>query len=144
MSAKALSIAAEIRDELAKRFATVSAVGADAILIGTGAAGSQSATVKVIDAAAPTGAVDGIGLQQRTYGTPVVVQVVVETSGSANVAVLNSLNLLTLLGSLSFRGSRIELYMSANGDDPVAAEIVAGNLKATFDPNLKYKLQAEI
>ena len=147
MSAKSLSFAAELRDDLARRFATISAVGFDAsanptILIGSGAAGSQSAFIRVIDFQ-PLG-VDGIGLTQRAYGNPVVVQVVLETSTIANTPLLLGANLLPLLGELGVRGARVELYMSANTNAVEVSDIVSGNLKATFDPDMKNKLQSQI
>lgn len=147
MSAKSLSFAAELRDDLARRFATVSSVGFDAsanptILIGAGTAGSQSAFIRVIDFQ-PLG-VDGIGLAQRAYGTPLVVQVVLETSTIANVSLLTGANILPLLAELGVRGARVELYMSANTNAPEVSDIITANLRATFDPDMKNKLQSQI
>lgn len=147
MSAKALSFAAELRDDLARRFATVSAVGFDAngnptILIGAGTAGTQSAFLRVTDFA-PLGT-DGIGLAQRAYGNPLVVQLVLETSTIANTPLLTGANALPLLAELGVRGARVELYMCANTNAPEVSDITSGNLKATFDPDLKNKLQSQI
>jgi hypothetical protein len=142
MSAKSLNFAAELRDVLAKRFATVSAVAFDTdgepyFTIGAGTAGSQSALVKV-KTFLPLG-VDSLGLAARGY-TPVVTQLVLETSSVANVALLTEANELALVGELGHRGSRLEMYLSANGTAPALSGITSGNLKATFDPDLKYRL----
>lgn len=146
MSAKSQSLAAEIRDALAKRFSTISALSFDSdgepyLLIGAGTAGSQSAIVKV-KGLAPLGT-DALGLSPRSY-SPCIVQVVLETSTIANVALMTEINELALLGELAHRGAQIQLYMSANANAVDVSDISAGNLKATFDPDLKYKTMSSI
>jgi len=147
MSAKALSVAAELQNDLSRRFATVSAVtfdtdGGALIRVGTAGAGNQTALVKVVDIA-PLGS-DAIGLAARNYGNPLVIQVVLETSSIANVALMTEANKVALLGAAFHRGSRVELYMSANGNATGPEDIVSGNLKATFEPEQKYKTMSSI
>jgi len=142
MSAKSLNEAQEAQNALSKRFATVGAVSFDTdgepyFLIGAGTAGTQSAIVKY-KTYQPLG-VDGVGLTPRAF-TPVTCQVVLETSTIANTPLLTGANDIALLGELAHRGNRIELYMTANTTAVSTAGITTANLKATFDPDLKYKL----
>jgi hypothetical protein len=140
-SYKSQALAAEIRDALAKRFTTVSAVrfdtdGSPYVLVGAGTAGSQSAIVK-ISAEQPLG-VDGFGLTPQAF-TPHVAQVVLETSTIANVALMTEANKLALLGEVEKFGTKIELYMSANTNAVGTEDIVSGNLKATWEMSLKWR-----
>lgn len=142
MSAKSLNEAQEAQNALSRRFATISAVQFDAdgepfFSIGAGTAGSQSAIIKY--KTYPPLGVDAIGNTPRAF-TPVTCQVVLETSTIANVALLTEINELALVGELSHRGNRLELYMTANTVAVTVGGITSGNLKATFDPDLKYKL----
>lgn len=146
MSARSQSFAAELQNVLARRFATVSSLSFDTdgepyLLIGAGTAGSQSAIVKV-KTYAPLG-VNVIGLAATAFA-PLVTQIVLETSTIANVPLLIQSNVLALLGELGHRGARQELYMTANTVAVTVGAIIAGNLKATFDPDLQYKLMDSI
>ena len=147
MSAKALSFAAELQNDLSRRFSTVSAVSFDTdglplIRVGTAGAGNQTALIKVADIA-PLGT-NIIGQAAANYGGPLVVQVVLETSATANLALMTEANELALLGAVIHRGARVELYMSANGNATGPEDIVSGNLKGTFDPELKYRTMVSI
>lgn len=140
-SYKSQALAAELRDALAKRFATVSDVrfdtdGSPYVIVGAGTAGSQSALVKV-SAEQPLG-VDGLGLTPRAF-TPHVMQVVLETSTLANVALMTEANKLALMGEVEKFGTKIELYMSANTNAVDPTDIVSGNLKATWEMALKWR-----
>lgn len=140
-SYKSQAIAAELRDALAKRFATVSSVlfdtdGSPYVVVGAGGAGSQSALVK-ISAEQPLG-VDGLGLTPRAF-TPHVAQVVFETSTIAGVALLTEANKLAFLGEVEKYGTKIELYMSANGNAVDPTDITSINLKATWEISLKWR-----
>jgi hypothetical protein len=144
MSAKALSLAAELRDDLARRFTLVSNVLFDTdgqpyiqVSQGTMVAGQQAAVVKIAQIA-PLGT-DAIGLTARNYGHPLRIQAVVETSTIANVPLMTGANLLTLLADLALRGVRMELYMSANANAVGPEDILPANLRTTFDPDLKYR-----
>jgi hypothetical protein len=150
MSAKALSLANDIRDELVKRFSGVLTVGAvqfdtdllPYVLVGAGTAGSQSALLKIADIL-PVG-FNAIGQAAVSYGNPCKIQAVLETSAVSNVPLLTGANITQLLGMLAHRGSRIELYQSANGTAVAIAQITSGNLKTTFEPDLKYKTTSQI
>ncbi len=138
---KSQALAAELRDALAKRFATVSDVkfdtdGSPYVLVGAGTAGSQSALVK-ISGEQPLG-VDGLGLTPRSF-SPHVAQVVLETSTIANVALMTEANKLAFLGEVEKFGTKIELYMSANGNAVDPTDISSGNLKATWELHLKWR-----
>jgi len=140
-SYKSQALAAELRDALLKRFATVSAIlfdtdGSPYLLVGAGTAGSQSALVKV-SAEQPLG-VDGLGMTPRAF-SPHVMQVVLETSTIANVALMTEANKLALMGEVEKWGTKIELYMSANTNAVGPEDIVSGNLKATWEIALKWR-----
>lgn len=144
MSAKALSVASELRDDLARRFTLVSGILFDTdgmpyinVSQGTMAAGQQAACVKVADIA--NFGTDSIGGAAKNYGHPIQIQVVLETSSVANLALMTEANELALLGAVLFRGQRVQLYMSANTNAVDPADITTGNLKATFDADQKYK-----
>lgn len=149
MSAKAQSLAAELQNELAKRFTTITAVQQDTdglpwFQVGTAGAGQQTAVVKVQDFDVSLWK-DGIGQNQRVYGAPVKIQVVLEQiAGNTGTAILTAANALLLMGTLMHRGSRIELYMSANANSVDTTDITSGNLKQTFDPDPKYRLMSQI
>lgn|SRR5574343_315488 len=140
-SYKSQALAAELRDALAKRFPTVSDIlfagdGSPYVLVGAGTAGSQSAIVKV-SAEQPLG-VDGLGLTPRAF-SPHVMQVVLETSTIANVGLMTEANKLALLGEVEKFGTKVELYMSANTNAVDPTDITSGNLKATWEPHLKWR-----
>jgi hypothetical protein len=140
-SYKSQALAAELRDALLKRFATVSAVlfdtdGSPYVIVGAGTAGSQSALVKV-SAEQPLG-VDGLGLTPRAF-SPHVMQVVLETSTIADVALMTEANKLALMGEVEKWGTKIQLYMSANTNAVGPEDITSGNLKATWELHLKWR-----
>lgn len=141
ISSKSLVLAAELKDNLEKRFAVVSQSfdtdGAPLILVGDGTAGSQSMLVKVKQFD-PIGT-NAIGQSVQGY-SPHICQVVLETSTIANVALMTEANEIAALGEVLKLGTRVELYMSANGNAVDASDIISGNLKATWDADLKYKL----
>jgi hypothetical protein len=138
MSAKAIEQCREIRTDLAGRFATVGGVEFDVngmpyFLVGTGVAGTQSATVKVQDYRI-AGSLDIIGHPQTGYGNPVLVQVC-EESG-----ILTAVSKLALLATLGLRGAKIETYVVAAGVAPLNAGIIPANLVASWSPVRKYGL----
>ena len=145
MSAKALSTAAELRDDLARRWTTVSAVQFDTDGLpyitctqGTLVAGQQQMLIKVADIA-PLGT-NAIGQAQPSYGVPIQIQVVMEASATAGVALLTEANKILGLGPVNHRGERVQIWLSANGAAPTTTTLQTGtNLKATFDPDQKYK-----
>lgn len=147
-SAKANVLAAELKDRLARRFSLVSDVlfdtdGAPYLNVsqGTMAAGQQAAVVKVI-AEQPLG-VDGLGLTPRAF-TPHRMQIVLETSSIANVALMTEANKLQLVGEVTHFGTKTELYMSANGNAVDPSDISSANLKLSWDPDLKWRSLSSI
>jgi hypothetical protein len=149
-SAKALSMAQEIRSALVQRgVSTVGEVSLDAsdsnaayILVGAGTAGSQSALIKVRESS-PLGS-DIVGNSAVGYAQ-VVCQIALEASsvGATNPE-LTIVNLLPLIGELVMRGSRVEVYGTA---DATAVTTLIGatmsGLKATFDPSVQFRLMAQ-
>lgn len=147
-SYKANALAYELQNRLARQFTTVSAVAFDTdgapyltVTNGTLVAGQQAALVKVI-AEQPLG-VDGLGLTPRAF-TPHRMQVVLETSSVANVALMTEANKLLLMGEVTHFGVKTELYLTANGTAVSTAGIAAAGLKATFDPDMKWKSMSSI
>ena len=134
MSSKAIELSLSLSASLRKRgFAAVDAFdtnGLPVINVGTMSIGSQSVFIRTQPIASI--GTDSLGLTQRSFG-PHVIQCVVETSTIANVALLTEINKLPIMAEVMVRGTRVELYMSANGNAPDVADITSGNLKATWD-----------
>lgn len=135
---KALSTARQLREDLAIRLSALGAVAAfdttdDAnplVLLGTQTVGQQNAIVRVKSQV--TAEKTSLGLAQRVY-SPHIIQVLVEASATADVAILNIKNLMLLLGEVMKHGVKVELYMSANTTVVAVAEITAANLKQSWD-----------
>jgi hypothetical protein len=135
-SYKMASLARQLTEDLGLRLPSLGAVqGVDSsgnatVTLGTLGAGNQCAFVRLQEQASIQ--TDGLGLAQRSYG-PHVIQVVVETSTIANVALLTEANKLKFLGECLKHGVKVELYMTANTTAPSVSGIAAANLKATWD-----------
>lgn len=130
------SLARQLAEDLGLRLKALGvATGVDSsgnptVSVGAMTAGSQSAFVRVLDQASIQ--VDSLGLPQRSFG-PHVVQIVLETSTIATVALMTEANKLKLVGELLKHGAKVELYLTANLTAPSVAGIAAGNLIATWD-----------
>jgi hypothetical protein len=141
-SAKSLSLASELRDALARRTTlTVSGIGFDTdggawLRVGTAGAGNQTAVIKCKEVA-PVGS-DIVGNAARGYAQHVM-QVVLETSTVANVALLTEANKIAIMGEVFRRGTRVELYLSAN-TNATGLEDITGTPAATWEPDLQYRL----
>lgn len=142
-TAKSLALLLELRDRLARR--TTLAMGDVAFdtdecpyfLVGTGVAASQSMLVKA-SGIQPVGK-DGIGLDARAF-TPSVLQVVLEASGTdTGSPLMTGANLIPLLGEVFRQGTRVELYLSANGSTTVVGDIT-GTPVAVWEADLQYRL----
>jgi hypothetical protein len=147
MSSKAFKHAEALRADFAQRFATVSGLISDVngqayFLVGAGTAGTQSCIVKVQDFV-PAG-FDGVGHPAASYGCPVTVQICEECSTIAATPLLTGANQAIVMGVASSIGARVELYMTANTVIVSNAAIVVGNLVATYDPSLQYKMQSSM
>lgn len=133
-----LMFATRLASDLQRRGFTVAqgvvaADGAPSILVGAGTAGSQSAFIKIATYAG--GSLNAVGLALNSP-SPIVVQLVIETSTITNVGLLTAANLLPIVTESVKPGARVELYMSANTTAPSVAGIAVGNLKLTLDPSL--------
>lgn len=135
-SYKMVSTARQITEDLGIRLKTLGAVqSVDAsanatVTLGTLAAGNQCAFIRCMEQASIQ--TDGLGLAQRSYG-PHVIQLVLETSTIAAVALMTQANSTKLFGELLKHGVKLEVYMTANTTVPSVSGITAGNLVATFD-----------
>ncbi|WNM70325.1 hypothetical protein [Myxococcus phage Mx1] len=132
---KATVIARQLAEDFKIRSGLVVTTGLDAdanplIKVGAQTAGSQSALIRLKQVESIQ--TDGIGLPQRVY-TPHVIQVVLETSTIANVPLFTIANLSRLMLDVTKFSTKVEIYMSANGNSVGVEDIVAANLKVTLD-----------
>lgn len=144
MSKKAQALASAIASELALRLkaaglAVVEDIAADLmplVKVGPQTAGSKSALIKVLPQDWPT-AKDILGLTGQIFG-PHRIQIVLESNASAGAgADIHAMDtLLPILAVCVLKGTRLEVYQSANGNAVGVEDIVSGNLKATFDGQL--------
>jgi hypothetical protein len=146
MAAKQVELALSLSQSLTRRgFVCVNGFdtnGLPTIALGTQSAGQQAAFIRV--EAVPSIGTDSLGLTQRAFG-PHVIQVVLETSSVANVALLLESNKLPIMGEILGRGTRVELYLSSNGTAVAIGQIVSANLKATWDGfNLEFGVMAAV
>lgn len=142
MSYKSQATAAQLVDLLKPLFSDARDAGFDTdglplVRVGAGTAGTQSALLKIKDL--PQIGKDSLGLAQETF-TPEVVQVVLEESTIANVALMTEANKAQLLNKVLGLGcSKVELFMSANTNAVGPEDLVSGNLKAEIWGDLKYR-----
>lgn len=142
MSYKSNVTAQQLVEKLLRYFSDARSAGFDTdnmplVRVGAGTAGSQSALLKVKDL--PQIGKDAIGLSQETF-CPEVIQIVLETSTIANVALMTMANVGKLLNeTLGIGASKVEIYMSANGNTVGEEDIVSGNLKAELWADLKWR-----
>ena len=116
--------------------------GNPTLAIGSGAAGSQSAFVRVqpqavapVYVGGPGPVTDALGITQNTYG-PHQVQLVLESSAVAGQALMSAANVFQIVGTLISFGASTELYLSAN-TVAVSAAGITGVPASTFD-SLQY------
>jgi hypothetical protein len=96
---------------------------------GTPAAGEQSMFVRIIPM--PTLGTDAVGGAQQSFG-PHIAQVVMEaTVADAALAIVKDVHRLRLFGVLLKMGTRVEVYVRANGGAPVVGDIT-GTPTAVF------------
>jgi hypothetical protein len=134
---KAIALARQLAENISLRTGLAVVSGFDSsgnpiITVGPATIGSQSAFIRVKQDYDPALETDGIGNTQRRY-TPHVIQLVLETSSVANVALMTTVNLTRLMRDLDDAGTKIEVYMSANGNAVDVSDITSTNLKATID-----------
>lgn len=145
MSYKAEAIAHESAANLKLRVSltiTEGTQGTDpTLLIGAAAAGSTGAFVKIIASPTPL-AFDILGLA-TVVPSPCVTQIAFEANpaGGAGADVNTYATILPILGEFVSRGTRVEIYLSANGTAPSNAAIT-GVPVASFDISAQYKATA--
>lgn len=144
---KALAMAEELVSELKQRQSALAVVmsfdtdGNPLVKIGSGAVGAKGGLVKIMPIDWPL-AKDILGLASQVY-TPHKILLAVEANEAAAVAeadVNDWQTKLTMLGALLARGTRLEVYESANGTGPTVGTMIPGNLKGAYDPSAQYPL----
>jgi hypothetical protein len=147
MTAKAIALANDLASSLKQRQALAVAVSFDTdnlplVKVGTGVAGAAGALIKLVPQDWAL-AKDILGLTANVYA-PTKAQVLFESNPSAGAGadLMTWAQLLPIIGEVLARGCRTEVYTVANGVAPVAAGIIAGNLRATFDPSVQYGMIA--
>lgn len=105
------------------------------ISIGSGAAGSANFIIKVTPVILPDSQ-DVLGNASIAY-SPHVIQLCTEADPAAGAGAdpTTRQQLLNVLGQIGRMGARQEWYESASGVAPSAAALIAGNLKASFEPD---------
>lgn len=152
MSYKAVEIAAELADELKKRVTGLKlAESADAsgnpvitLSDGTPAAGEKVIVIRVGAIDWPL-AKDVLGLTAMHF-TPHTISICTEANFAGttdNIAdILTPAELLPVLAAVCKRGTRVEWYVSDNGTLPAVAQMVAAKLKASYEAELFWGMQA--
>lgn len=140
-TAKAQSLARQLKEDLALRLSSlgatldVDASGYPTVTVGDNSApGNQAAFIRVREEEV-MGSLnkDSLGLTQNVY-TPHVIQVAVETSGTAGVTLVTLANLSLLLGEVMKHGTKVELWLEDNGTAPTVTTFsTASKKKQTWD-----------
>lgn len=139
---KAVDLAFDYVSELNQRSTLAASIsydtdGSPLIKVGDGSAGDKGGIVKYAPIDWP--AKDILGLTSQIY-TPHVCQIAVEAVSSAGAEPNDWATKVLLLGLALSRGTRVEIYESANGTAPSAATIDAANLKATWEASAQFPM----
>lgn len=144
---KALVLSEELAADLAMRLGMAATVSYDTdncplVSFGSGVAGTANILIKVKPEALP-GSQDILGLASIPYG-PHIIQLCTEANyagATDNVDdPLTPAQLLATLGEIVMKGCKVEWYQSATGVAPSTAALIAADLKAAFQPSMKYPL----
>lgn len=143
---KALVLSEELAADLAMRLGMAATVSYDTdncplVSFGSGVAGTANILIKVKPEALP-GSQDILGLASIPYG-PHIIQLATEANDASVAATpdcLTPAQLLATLGEIVMKGCKVEWYESATTVVPTTATLVAANLKAAFQPSMKYPL----
>lgn len=156
-SAKALSLAQEIRQALVQRGTglTVNAVALDAsdsnapyILVGAGTAGTQSAILKLKEVAPLGNTIIGSALPAVGYAQHVL-QVILESSTvGTSVPLLTVVNQMPIIGEALARGTRVEVYTTANATAITtllgsALTTASASFRVQYDASAQFRLMAQ-
>lgn len=144
---KSIALRAELADELKKRFSALAVVegfdanGNPSLTMGAGVAAGRNAIIIVKAIDWPL-AKDVLGLPATVFN-PHVIQMVTEgeVTAGAGADALTTSDVLALFSVISKRGTRVEHYESAAGVAPTAAAAIAGNLKASYEPDLYFTMK---
>jgi hypothetical protein len=134
-SFKSLALRDSLAADLSKRLPALAqtkgfASDLPTLLLGSGAAASQSAFVRIQPEASLYN--DIAGNAQPVY-SPHVIQVCVEESATADISLFLGANFMHLLAACAKMGCKVELYMSANTDPVAVGELVPANFKAVWN-----------
>ncbi len=150
---KAIALAAEIKDELAKRSSLLITEGFDSaqnptILLGAAAAKAAGCFIRVkADWSDNTATVDGLGLTQRVF-TPHIVQIAFEANAEAGGADENDVNtwavLLAVLGTVLSRGTKVEVWLETAATKPTITTFDTASKKKAEFRDLYFPLQNQI
>lgn len=146
-TAKTLAFRDELASELAVRLSALAktksfgATGESDLMVGAGTAGTDSVFVRFCTVG--TIQKDVLGLAQTVF-TPHIAQIVIEgnNTGGAGADVGTWATRLAVLGAVIAKGTRVELYQTANTTAPSASGITVGNLQAAFEIHPQYALMA--
>lgn len=149
---KAVALSRHLADDLKKRFAPLEVAesfdtnGNPVVTVsdGTLATTERGAVLRILGDTNPV-AKDILGNDAIHY-TPHTLQICSEADdglGNGNTgSYLTIQDILHLVGECGKRGMKLEWYVSANGDVPAVAEMIAGNLVATFS-DLYWNIQRQ-
>jgi hypothetical protein len=145
-TAKTLVFRDELASELAIRLPALAktksfgATGESDLMVGAGTAGSDSVFVRFCAVASIQK--DVLGLNQTVF-TPHIAQLVIEANpaGGAGADVGTWATRLAVLGAVIAKGTRVEVYTTAN-TTPVSAAGITGAPTATFEIHPQYALMA--
>lgn len=151
---KSVAIAAEIKDELAKRLSSMLITeGKDSnqnptILIGAAATGATGAFIRVkADWDDNTATVDGLGLAQRVY-TPHIVQIAFEANFEGTTDNVLDTNywavMLPIVATCLSRGTKVEVWVETNGTAPSVTTFNTASKKKAEHRDLYNPLQNQI
>lgn len=150
---KARSLSEYIAEELKLRFAgstlltggfsqTDDTDGNPLILMGSGSPGAKNAVIKVMPTAWPL-AKDSLGNAAIQY-TPHTILLATEKNAEAGDAdnddIFTAQDLLHLLGTLMYKGCKVEWYQEDDGTQPTASTFTANKLSGSWEHSLKYPL----
>lgn len=145
MSYKKIGIKAELVDELAKRLPTMvitesqDSDGNPMVTVSQDATPVAGEKVIVLRVRPITWSLakDVLGLPSVVH-TPHVIDICTEANNAAGAVadILTPVELLAVLGTVTKRGTRVEWYQSANLTVPSLAQMIAANLKASYEPEI--------
>jgi hypothetical protein len=111
--------------------------GLPVLSVGTIGAGSNGCLIKLLEEKSIQK--NSIGQSQEVF-TPHRLAMVVEDVSGAGAKPMTDASKFLVTGELCMQGMAVDIYVRANGSAPVVADIVAGNLKASFAPDIYFPL----